>query len=473
MDSNKYIRLQKENEKKLSKQKKANKHINLGIIAYFLILTYLIFCVLSFTLSEKTNYTIAEMGTIVKSETFNGMIIKNETVINSEIKGTTNFFVHEGQKINKNSYVCLVDAQGELIDLLNQNVNQLTNNDSRLQEQIRTFVLNKNDTSFTYTYDALDKINKGIFDLSNTIIYNDKSTLNNILNTYTNEHIDRVKLYQTPISGLVSYHIDGYESINRDNFTYEDLYQKTNKQDSLNEENTGLFKMVEDYKWYLAAEINGICQKYIEDKNSVNVIFVSKGLEINAKVDDIINEGDKTYVIFEFDRFLNQFIYDRFIDFKIVYNSDDGIKIPNSAVTSKEFVQIPIEALEIMGQSFGVQKKVTGDDYVGGESVIFTKVNLYYSDGITAYIPISKDISIGNIIMFNDNGKRREYQLKTTKLLDGVYVINKGYADFRLIETVTFNEDYRIVKTDTSFGIIMYDRIAADSYNITDKSLVN
>nr|MCR5556493.1 hypothetical protein [Butyrivibrio sp.] len=47
--------------------------------------------------------------------------------------------------------------------------------------------------------------------------------------------------------------------------------------------------------------------------------------------------------------------------------------------------------------------------------------------------------------------------------LVGVYNINKGYADFRQIKILYQNDEYSIVKSNTTYGLAVYDYIVLDS----------
>ena len=58
-----------------------------------------------------------------------------------------------------------------------------------------------------------------------------------------------------------------------------------------------------------------------------------------------------TYGKLDFDKYMVQFVSDRYVDFEIVSDKVDGLKIPLSAVTSKDFFLIPTEYLSKGGDS--------------------------------------------------------------------------------------------------------------------------
>ena len=51
--------------------------------------------------------------------------------------------------------------------------------------------------------------------------------------------------------------------------------------------------------------------------------------------------------------------------------------------------------------------------------------------------------------------------------LIGVYNINKGYADFKQIQILYQNDEYSIVKSNTEYGLNVYDYIALDAESVT------
>ena len=189
---NRYIHLEKENRRKIEEQTRSIKHLHLGVVIYFLVFAYLIFCIISFTFAKKTNYTIAELGSIIDSKTFTGLIIRDETLVTSDLSGTINYFVPEGEKVKKGSMVCLIDMQGQMTDLLQESINQTNktlyeninyseNNYEYIQNQIRTYVLSKNRNTFQYTYNAKRGIEKAVVEMTNTMIIKDQEELKGLL----------------------------------------------------------------------------------------------------------------------------------------------------------------------------------------------------------------------------------------------------------------------------------------------------
>lgn len=486
---NRYIEKEKAKIREKKKFAKTYKHINLGLIVYFLIFAYLIFCVLSFSFSEKTNYTMAEPGIIVEAESFKGLIIKNEVVITSNISGNTNFFVPKGNKVKQGSLVSCIDINGVLTAAIKKELKNKSainsvepvNNNNYFQDQMKSYVLSMNGSSFKNIYNEKAKIEKMIFDLSNTFILEDHETLSRLLNSVSSENqtlTAESNLYYAPRSGVISYNFDGFEDINIDNFTPEYLNQVIHYQNAFNETSIlkggQLFKIIDNYKWYLAAEINDVFRKYLENKKTISIYIASKDLDIDGHVYDIITEDGMTTLILEFDRYLNDFLEDRFIDFTVNYINSEGIKIPLSAITTKDFLKVPSEALERLNNRIVIKKKVIDLKAVGGESLKAHEIDIYTIKDGSAYVPLSEALNVGDTIHYIlKDGTNSTFTIAETKKVEGVFVINKGYAVFKIIETLSFNDDYKIIKNNTQYGVKEFDRIATDSSSLQENQIIN
>ena len=54
-----------------------------------------------------------------------------------------------------------------------------------------------------------------------------------------------------------------------------------------------------------------------------------------------------------------------------------------------------------------------------------------------------------------------------------MYNINKGYADFKQINILYQNEEYSIVKSNTQYGLNVYDYIVLDAASVEEDEIIN
>ena len=64
------------------------------------------------------------------------------------------------------------------------------------------------------------------------------------------------------------------------------------------------------------------------------------------------------------------------------------------------------------------------------------------------------------------------FRLSETEKLDGVYCCNKGYCEFRPVEISYQNNEYCIIKKNTSGGLSAYDHIILDPKVIREDDII-
>ena len=64
------------------------------------------------------------------------------------------------------------------------------------------------------------------------------------------------------------------------------------------------------------------------------------------------------------------------------------------------------------------------------------------------------------------------YTIGDTASLEGVYCTNRGYAVFRKIEITDQNEEYCIVRSNTSYGLSQYDYIVRNGQDVKEEQIV-
>lgn len=490
--ANRYKKLEKKNNHKLA----ATRHINFGVAIFMMIFAYLLFVMITFAMKDKVNYTIAETGVLTHSNIYNGLVIKKESVVTAKDEGDIRYYFTEGSRVRSNNTVATIIKDSETARLLDEDIfrlNQTLHADDPafdesyeyLQGRIKNYVINQHNHKFNKTYSIKREIVNDIDNIRSTVITQQSSmgllTSANIITMEESlEEIGSPLL--APSSGLVSFNIDGMEDIWVDDFstiafTRQPVEQELSTRRTANVDEE-MFKVVDNYLWYIAAEIDDECEKQIEGKSYINIEFLDKDLSLDVKIngkDAIWDEGNKTYLIVQVDRMLGEFINDRYLDFRIVYDEYEGIKVPETAVTTKEFVSIPANYLTIINNEYSVHKKVFSEDAVGGVTVEGIRLKQIKREDEAVLIPLSDQLQVGDTISYTDNETLQTYELILTDTveLQGVYVVNKGYAMFKFIETRYRETDYRIVEPFIPYGVRMYDRIATEGELTKEYQIIN
>ena len=486
-NNNRFIKKHKENERFAA----GMKHINFGAIVFLIIFVYIVISLMSFALKDDVNYTVAEVGVLSQSDEYNGLIIKNETVITSTDSGQIKYFFPEGALVRNNNPVFGVVTDDSMMQILDEEifkVNLSLNADTEifdesynyLRSRIKSYVINQYSKDFEYTYEARNQIENDITEIRNTVIIQQQGSESQI-QLLESQYDDVVSLVRASHSGLISYKIDGLEDITIDSFTYADLEREPSIQDTsaktITETGQPVFKIVDNYLWYIVAEIDDACEKQLELSNEQykNIEFLDYDIIIPLKILKIEDHGTKTYLYLEADRKLSQFLSDRYVRFRINYGTYEGIKIPESAVTTKTFTAIPSDYFAYIDKEYVVRKKVYSEDAVGHETIDTVSVKSFKRAGDLVYVPLSDTLQVGDTLSYTDyeTNQTTEFVITDTEEIEGVYVINKGFAVFKFIETRYDESDYRIVDSDVDYGVRIYDRIVTQADDTEEYEVIN
>lgn len=166
-----------------------------------------------------------------------------------------------------------------------------------------------------------------------------------------------------------------------------------------------------------------------------------------------------------------RFAGDRFVEVELLIDEETGLKIPNTAITEKEFFTVPKEYFSKGGDSNRNGLLVEQQDAAASEGMVFVETSLYYETEDAYYIEETDQIKKGTVIRRPDSNET--YTIRDTAKLSGVYNVNKGYAVFKQIDVIFQNEEYAIVRTGTSYGIALYDHIALEGNKIEENELIH
>ena len=271
----------------------------------------------------------------------------------------------------------------------------------------------------------------------------------------------------------VSYYYDGYEGVTVNNFTEEMLdeagYEKKNLK-AASEVTAGdpLYKLVTSEDWQIVFAIDSQVRALLEGDSAINVRFRSDETTAWATY-EILNRNDSTYLVLHFTNSMIRYASDRFIDVELLLAKQEGLKISNSSIVSKDFYAVPQEYFTRGGNSNsqGLLVETISED--GSTIQQFIATNIYYSTEESYYV--SEDgLTAGAKII--DPAGMENYVLSGTESLQGVYNINKGYAVFRIIDVLYQNEEYTIIARGTSYGLSQYDHIALDGSLVTEHEII-
>ena len=445
-------------------------HLNVGIIVFVIIFIYMLYNMFQYFTEKKTAIYEVTQGTITQENNFTGVILREEKVFQVESSGYINYYSRDGAKVSVNSYIYSVDETGDFYqEIAKQNDGQLFTEKGSYDELEKTaanYVLGYSDQDFYQVYGFQYDMEA---ELMEAISSNALASLGSYSGNASGFHA-----YTAQEPGIVVYNTDGLENITTENFT-KDIFDASAhaKNNLISREQAAAgepaYKLITSEMWHLIVPVGESLAKDLGKESKFQVEFKKDGT--TAWGDSrILNQENEWYLILSFQNSVIRFAADRYLDVKLLLSDTNGLKIPNTALTEKDFFLIPKEFLTKGGDnnSNGVMRQYEDDK---GKTIMeFASVSIAEETEDMYYITGGK-LEKGDRIVKADSNE--QYTLGETAALQGVYNINKGYAVFRKVETLFQNQEYSIVDVGTNYGISLYDHIALEASSITENEIIH
>lgn len=436
------------------------------MIVFGIILLYLLFNVFFYLTKKHISVYEVQQGTIVTNHTYRGLIIRQEEIVNSTGAGYVTYYLKDSSKAGIKTPVYSLDSSGKIQTAMEENIenkgsDRFTEEDYlELENTVQSYTGSYDNQNFYGVYSFRDEMDAKMMELQNV----------NALDSLGDQTGSAFQVCNATKPGVVVYYTDGYEQAQVDTLTeemfHENQYKKVNLKDQEQVgNNVPVYKLITDENWNVVFQISEELAKSMEGDDTVEVLFKDDGNKIWAYY-DIIKIDGKPYLNLKLRTSMIRFANQRFIDVELLLENASGLKIPNTAITSKQFLTVP-ETYFMKGKDSDEQGLVLtntkeGDTFVTPE-IYYEKDGLYYID--------EKDVPKGSLIRKPNSSET--YTVNKTAKLKGVYNINKGYAVFKQIDVLYQNEEYSILKTGTSYGISLYDHIALKGDSVKEDDLIH
>lgn len=477
----------KSNQDKLHK---GSVPINIGIGVFVVIFLYMLVYVATY-LNHKTiaPYVVQE-GYLSTNQTYTGIAIRNEVVINARDSGYINYYVREDERIAVNSLVYTLDGTGRLSEILDGNEygdNSLSEKElSHLRDEIIEYKHGFSPSNFASLYDFKFSVKGTVMKLANHALMNE---LNEIRKD--SDIRDFVTFCYSDYSGIIQYWLDGMEGYTSEMLTKEHFDRKSCEKiqllnSELVEKGEHIYKLATSEEWSVVIPIDEAKGLELLKEEYIKVRFVKNQEETYGRV-DLLHNSDGTYLELHFTNSMITYAGDRFLDIELVINEDIGLKIPNTSIIQKEFFLIPQEYITQSGttKAYGVLRERAMED--GTISTEYTEISIYSLRDGEYYVDNTVLRSGDHLVKPRTNDTASSGPASTTESADelpathtvskiatltGVYNMNKGYADFRQIEILYQNEEYSIVKSNTKYGLNVYDLIVLEADAVSDDEFI-
>ena len=346
------------NRKRTKRKKKQIKiFVYIGTIALSVYILYAIYLLLI----NPTDKVTVEEGTLYQEEIDIGYIIRDEQVVKGKnYKNGMEQILNEGEKAAKDEEIFRYYSKNE-----NDLKQQIADLDSKIQEASKS---EKNNISLADAKILENQLDEKIRELSKitdmTKITEYKKQIDSIISkksklvgetseagSYLKKLYDqRAELEKTlnsgaeyvkaPKSGIVSYKVDGLEeTLTPNNFSSlnKEFLNKLNlKTGQIVATNDECGKIIDNSYCYIATISNTEEGKNAKVDDIVKIRFSDNNI-IKAKIVYVSKENEnENLIILSLDRGIEKLANYRKISFDLIWWSNTGFKIPNSAIVEKD-----------------------------------------------------------------------------------------------------------------------------------------
>ena len=461
-----------DNRNKITKYRKPI-NLNIGMMVFAVILVYVVICVIMYFRTDHiVRYSVQE-GSLTSNSIYKGIALRTEQVVTGQDAGYVNYFAREGERTAVGDLVYTVDETGRLSDYINagsNGENSLSDSDlAELRTDITAFMHGFDQRYFDEVYNFRHNMESTAIKLANYNILENADALNDASGTVI------INYRYAANSGIVLYSTDGYENLKLEDMTAELFDEETYERNYL--VNNGLvaagdpvYKLSTDEDWSVVIQVEKeLADRLVNEEKYVEVRFLKNQYTAWGQAAAYTNEAGDTFVSLTFTNSMITFCTDRFLDIELLLDEETGLKIPNSAIVQKEFFIVP-KAYVTKGGSNGNDGVLLETYNEEGEATTQFVETEIYEETETEYYLDDSTLRSGNYIVMPETGEK--FAVSRTGTLQGVYNINKGHADFKQISILYDNDEYSVVKSNTNYGLNVYDYIVLNADMVKDNEFI-
>ncbi len=462
--------------------------INSALIIFGVILIYVLASVFIAIRKEPIATYRVNFSNLNNNIVCDGIAIRQEKVITSPKYGYVCYFIKDGERIAKNANICTVDETGDLI----RAVSRMDAEDARfssaeyldIRNTIDVYKTNYSDTSFSDIYSFRDSIEARVLEMSSQLLMKEYSSNSAAAKT-------SVQNMQATDSGIVTYYFDGYETLTPDtlqkeDFTREEYSQKkkTIKSGDVVESGGDLFKIVPGESWsvccYITVEQANIIQ---EQDGWLFFTLNNSDMEYSAYY-NLIRSGEGYILELPMEKYMIDYVDERFLSVEIILDKYEGLKVPNSALIEKQLYKIPKEYMTKGGNDSSLTKvyvqKVGEDGQVTRE--LRDPYNYLWNDQDNL-VDASSFLDT-DVLVLPDSDETLPVTRLERVAVRGVYFCNQGLADFTPVTIVRTGDEFTIVKDKNDIpqygeetyekagSLKEYDNIVMDAGKVTENQAI-
>jgi biotin carboxyl carrier protein len=448
---------------------KRNVTVNAATILIAAVLVYIVACMISAARKKPIATYKVNKSDVSNDIILDGVIIRDEQVINSNAAGYICYFVRDGEKIKNNATICTIDQTGQIHSVLSEGEGYedvLTQEDYiDIRDSISLYKVNYSNDSFYEAYNFESSINNKVLELTNEILMQQLSASGST----------SISTVNSPASGLVTYYVDGYEDFDINNisaamFDKSEYKKETLKTGDMISAGDPVVKVIPSETWYVVAPITNEQIAMLNDDEYVTINLNNSNYNMTMPY-EIVYGMDGNYIKVTISKYMSNFISERFISMEIILEEETGLKVPVSAIVDKDVYVVPNEYLSAGGNQSSENSlliQTTMED--GTESVERVTVTIYKSVDETSYIDTNGLEPSDVILKLDESDGAIAVSTLPTDQIQGVYSATRGTAEFRMINVKKMIDEFALIESGEE--VSEYDNIILDSSQITENQIL-
>lgn len=461
--------------KKEESNKRSRFHIdiNMGTIAFLLIVIYIMAYIISYIGKDKMSIYEVSESDIVDSIEGTGIAVRKEMTVGAAKDGYVYFFVKDGARVQKKALVYAVDTTGKVqsyvSQLLSKEKNVSSEEKDRITDALQSFGDSFEDDEFSNVYDAHMNIDHELTSYTDTLLAKNRKEMEKVIGKKSYVEV------KSKNEGIITFSSDGLEQTQVETVT-KDLFENHPRMMELrskekHKKGDPIYRIILNQRWRLMIPVSEAHYSHLkelkkEGRETLKITFDKDNFSTRAAF-TCKKTGEDYYVILVFDNFVQRYMNQRYLRVKLVLSETEGLKIPTSSMVEKKVWVIPADLLT-RGSNSAEEDKVNLVVKKKKKTVLSQKkVKVYQVDEEKALISMD-GLKKGQVL--SDPERSQTFELDETKTLQGVYMVNRGFTVFRQIDILEKNDDYCIVSAAGS-ELELYDRIILNG-NSTEEGRV-
>lgn len=445
-------------------------NINVATIIVLAVVLYVLISLFRASRKEPIATYKVNKSNVSNNIMVEGISVRDEKILYTNNSGYVCYYIRDGEKIKNGATVCTVDQTGRLQELIinNEDYNDMLSDEdyNDIRSVISLYKVKYNNVDFYDAYNFENNINNKVLELNNEIIMQQINQ---------SSMVGSMSSVNSPYSGLVTYYTDGYEEFNISGISAADFdksaYNKqTLKSGDIVEANAPVVKVIPSEDWKIVAPITEEQITLLSEDDHVNFKINNSSYNIYMPY-EIINSTDGRYICIKLDRYLSNFVSERFVNIEIILDDDTGLKVPVSSLVDKEVYKIPKNYFSAGGnqtQSNRVNIQVRNED-TGEITIKQVTPTIYRTDEAFCYAdPLAFQPT--DVIYDIESNNTMAVSLIDRESIKGVYTANRGIAEFRKISVIKIVDEFALISGDDDLKI--YDNIILDSSKVSENQIL-